>query len=256
MAAYTAIEECERSFASPCEQVGCLHASSPSCLRAECDMLNPANLFQTTSLSIKLGSPTASPSETALDFKTYSIPDPLSRCPILAASVEPGKKTGRTNFRGERERESDRYVMKKCYRPCYDEGCTFKIKITQTPILITQLRPSEQNAAYEAILSRAPIHKVPEYYMLHLSRLDNIHGDIAKVQVDYNMFVRESDDERRPMVAGWESDEIKHVEETLRAYQRAIKHRKNLEACERGIRRLSERCVEILEREELKYTCS
>ena len=219
-------------------------------------MLSPANLFQTTSLSIKLGSPTAAPSETALDFQTYSIPDPLSRCPLLAASVVPGEKTRRTKFKGDWERESDKYVMKKCYRPCYDEGCIFTIKVTQTPILITHLRPSEQNAAYEAILSRAPIHKVPEYYMLHLSRLDDIHGDIAKVQVNDNTFVRESDDERRPMVADREHDEIERVEETLRVYERTIKHRKNLEACERGIRRLLERCIGIMEREELKYTCS
>ena len=217
-------------------------------------MLNPGNLFQTTSLSIKLGSPTASPSETALDSKTYSIPDPLSRCPILTGSVAPEREVEGKSFRGG-ERESDKYVMKRCYRPCFDEGCTFKIKVTQTPILIMHLRPSEQNAAYEAILSRAPIHKVPEYYMLHLSRLEDIHGDIANAQVNDNIFVRESDDERRPMVADRGYDEIERVEETLRAYERAIKHRKNLEACERGIRRLLERCIEILEREELTYEC-
>ena len=233
-----------------------MHASSPSFLRAECDILNPENLFQTTSLSIKLDSPTASPSETALDFKTYSIPDPLSKCPILAASVAREKEAEGKNFRGDGERELDKYVMKKCYRPCYDEGCTFKIEVTQTPILITHLRPSEQNAAYEAILSRAPIHKVPEYYMLHLSRLDDIHGDIANAQVDYNTFVRESDDERRLMVADWGYDEVEDVEETLRAYERALKHRKALEACERGIRRLLERCIEILEGAELTYKCS
>ena len=256
MAASTAIEECEHSFASPCEQVGCLHASSPLFLRTECDILNPENLFQTTSLSIKLDSQTASPSETALDFKTYSIPDPLSRCPILGASVTPDIEVGGTNFRGDGERESDKYVMKKCYRPCYDEGCTFKIKVTQIPILITNLRPSEQNVAYGAILSRAPIHKVPEYYMLHLSRLEEIHGDIANAPIDYNNFVRESDDERRSTVADWENHENENVEETLKAYERAIKHRENLKACERGIKRLLERCIEILEREELKYPCS
>lgn len=77
-------------------------------------MVNPENLFQTTSLSTKLDSPTASPSEIALDFKTYSIPDSLLRCPILAASVAPGKELGRKRFRGDWERESDKYVMNKC----------------------------------------------------------------------------------------------------------------------------------------------
>ena len=251
MAAYTVIEECERKFASPCEQVGCLHASPSSFLRTESDMLNPRNLFQTTSLPIKLDSPTASPSKTALDIKTYSIPDPLTSCPLLAASVTPEKELGGESFRGDGERESDKYVMKKCYRPYYDEGCTFKIKVTQIPILITNLRPLEQNVAYGAILSRAPIHKVPEYYMLHLSRLDEIHREIANTQIDYNNFVRESDDERRTMVAIWENLENENVEETLKAYERAVKHREKLNACERGIRRLLERCIEILEREEL-----
>ena len=233
-----------------------MHASSPSFLTTESDMYNPRNLFQTTSLSKKLDSPTASPSDTALDFKTYSIPDPLSRCPILAASVAPRTEEGRKNFKGDWERESDKYVMKKCYRPCYDEGCTFKIKVAQIPILITHLRPSEQNAAYGAILSRAPIHKVPEYYMLHLSRLNDLHDGIRDMQVNYSTFVRERDDERRAMVADWEYQQSENVEETHRAYERAMKHREKLKACERGIKRLMERCVEILEREELKYKSS
>ena len=216
-------------------------------------MHNQRNLFQTTSVSTELDSPTASPSDTALDLKTYSIPDPLSRCPILAASVALETEAGKKNFKGDGEGESDKYVMKKCYRPCYDEGCKFKIEVTQIPILITHLRPSEQNAAYGAILSRAPIHKVPEYYMLHLSRLHEIHGDIANAQVDYHTFVRERDDERRPMVADREYREDEQVKETSLAYARAIKHKENLKACERGIRRLLERCIETFEGEELQY---
>ena len=92
--------------------------------------------------------------------------------------------------------------------------------------------------------------------MLHLSRLDEIHGDIENAPADYNTFVRERDDERRAMAADREHDEVERREETLKAYERAIKHRKNLEACERGIRRLLERCIEILEREELEDKCS
>lgn len=36
------------------------------------------------------------------------------------------------------------------------------------------------------------------------------------------------------MVADWEDDEIENVEETLRAYQRAIRHGEDLNACEKG----------------------
>lgn len=243
MASCTAIEECEQSFTSPCSQVGCLHSSA-----REYDKRDQGSARNASLSTLDLT--TAFFSDPVPDLQAYQVPDPVSRCPA-AGSLAPGRSARLFKGGGKHwEQEPDKYVMKKCYRPGFDNDSQFKVFISETPILIAHLRPSEQNVAYDAILSGAPAHEIPSYYFLHLSRLANIRQAIASRTTSCQ---EEIDNLRRASVAERSTESLKtecvdgeKVDEAFRAYKRAFKEKQKVKACERGVMRLLERCEDIL----------
>lgn len=141
--------------------------------------------------------------------------------------------------------------MMKSHLPTYDKNSNFKIITTEKPILITDLRPSEQIIAYDAILFRAPAGKIPEYYTLHLSRLVVIQEAIASEEKSIEELSAELAEWRKKEVGIMtELSERKRAEEAFRALQRAFRRRARFRAWERGWVRLVERCEKILELEE------
>lgn len=236
MAAYTAIEECERSFTSSCSQVGCLHAEHY--MRGRAATRDPI---------LSTLDPTPASSS---DSDPHSVPAPVSK-PQPGSSREREGHAGHLNGRDKPwEREPDKYVVMKCYRPGYDENSKFKVVVFETPVLITHLRLSEQNAAYEALLARAPAHKIPEYYNLQLSRLLDIREAIKSMTATYE---RGRDRERRADVVKSSTEslaaeciESEKAPDSFRAYVKALKSREKLKARlkanERGVVRLLEMC--------------
>ncbi len=247
MASGIAIEECESSFTSPCLQAGCLHLSAST-----------DGIASDTSL-ITLDPTTASSSfnELAPDLKPYHVLDlnPASTNPPAAPPPETstqhlhnGDGGGGNDTLGDQGPE--KYVTIKCHRPYYDSNSHFQISVSESRIPITRLRPCEQNVAYEAILSRAPAHMVPEYYALHLSRLDEMRAAIAEASA--------RNERQGARIWGWrvrtermgpwaQSSEWERVEEAMRDYEGAVRAGGKLSACERGVERLLERCEGLLE---------
>lgn len=141
--------------------------------------------------------------------------------------------------------------MMKHYRPGYDSHeKRFKVFVTETPVLITHLRPAEQIAACEALVSKAPANKIQDCYVLLLATLKSVHENIAlsetKVYVDARgkeLMAESEEESAEPWSEGRKKDEA------FWAYKKAVDERKMWMACERAVRRLLGRCEE-LEKEE------
>ncbi|CAD6591270.1 MAG: hypothetical protein ASARMPREDX12_005055 [Alectoria sarmentosa] len=240
MAAYTVIEECERSFTSPCSQVGCLHPEHY--MRGRAATRDPI---------LSTLDPTPASSS---DSDPHSVTAPVSN-PQPGSSREREGHAGHLNGRDNKpwEREPDKYVMMRCYRPGYDERSNFKVVVFETPVLITHLRLSEQNAAYEALLARASAHEIPEYYNLQLSRLLDIREAIKSMTATDE---RGRDGECRADVVKSSTEllaaecvESEEAADSFRAYAKALKGREKLKARLKANKRWVVRLLRMCERE-------
>ncbi|CAF9911388.1 MAG: hypothetical protein ALECFALPRED_007310 [Alectoria fallacina] len=187
------------------------------------------------------------------DSDPHSVPSPVSK-PQPGSPRKRERHAGHLNGRDKPwEREPDKYVMMRCYRPGYDENSKFKVVVFETPVLITHLRLSEQNAAYEALLARAPAHKIPEYYNLQLSRLFDIREAIKSMTAIYQ---RGRDRERGADVVKSSTEllaaeciESEEAADSFRAYVKALKSREKLKARLKANERWVVRLLGICERE-------
>ena len=224
------------SFSSPCLQVGCLHDDEPS--------------------TVMTGHTEREQGRTG---PSAFLPDP-------AQSIKPrSERSVGTRLR----KKSDKHVPMRCYRPGRGgEDAKFKVLVSDTPVLITNLRPTEQNIAYETVLANAPADKINEYYSLHLLRLKGIREAIVAREVVMERFqtcyirhhvgingVREAivakgmarygEDLRADVEEGggmdWRSEEDR-VREGFLAFRRAMREMKKLRACERAVARLLVKC--------------
>lgn len=238
MASSNVIEECEHSFSSPCSQVGCLHKETLSMKDAEQENMEPSAFLPDLAHSI----------------------EPHSESSAGARVPEPGS--------GE-YRELDKYVPMKRYRPGKGEGSRFKVLVSETPVLITDLRLAEQNIAYETIFDNLPADKVNEFYQMHLQRLKDIREAIVASEavmqrfqwcfVRHNLRVngvrkgivdkglarfKEGMDIRAGVEeeGGVEDSEHRKVWEGFLAFRRALRESKKLQACERAVARLLVKC--------------
>lgn len=190
-----------------------------------------------------------------------SVQDPVSKAQ-LGASLNRERHARHLSCGSGKpwEREPDKYVMEKCFRPGYDENSRFKVVVSETPVLITHLRLCEQNVAYEALLAKAPMQKVTEYYTLHLSRLAAIREALAS---DTVVSMRGAESACRDNIAEGSSEpeetekiyeakriQREKVESAFRAYKEAIKRRERLKANERGVVRLLVMCERMMGGEE------
>lgn len=244
MASSTAIEGCEHSFSSPCLQVSCLH-DAPSTKTTEPD--------EREQESIDVSS---------LNRTTASLPDPLVIMkPCSEANASTRFQQGGSG-RTIDNREPDKYVLMRCYRPGDRGDSRFKVFVSETPVLITDLRPLEQNIAYGRLLENARGNKINEYYGLHLLRLMRFRESIVvseiamdelrKYHVQHLKRLRrlriarlggkEATDGGSEEEGGLSHSENERVEQGFWAYQRALKERERLRALERGVKRLLVRC--------------
>lgn len=242
MALFTALEECEHSSSSPCLQVGCQHQESSS---------------------VKAGH--SKPEQGNTEPSAF-LPDPVQ---IFKLHSERSSGVRLPKTGSGKSRESDKYVPMKWYRPGSGEESKFKSLVSETPVLITDLRLAEQNIAYDTILENLPADKIQEYYDLHLQCLKGIReaivdseavmqrfqlcfvrhrlhvNGVRKAIVDKGMArFRESMDMKAEIEAGGgeEGKEEQRVWEGFLAFRRAIKERKKLQTCERAVARLLVRC--------------
>ncbi len=213
MASALAIEECTHIFSSPCENLFCLHAESSTLTAAEA-MLD-------------------------------SVPDALSRRPKGMTYLRLMKCSD-----GEARHivEWDKYVMTTQFHISRDKNGEVRASVSDEPVLISDLRPAEQNAAYGALLARAPeAKKVREYHRLHVRRLDGIRDEIilseGEKQRCHGVFMRECKERklgRREMDVGGE-----RVERACVDWKMAEKEVERWRARERAVMRLVERCEEL-----------
>lgn len=88
------------------------------------------------------------------------------------------------------DRDLDKYaLMKHIHHTGCDGDSDFKVVMSEIPVLITDLRPLEQNIAYEAIIARAPKRKFAAFYALQLSRLYEIREAVTVETVGINRIV-------------------------------------------------------------------
>ena len=144
--------------------------------------------------------------------------------------------------------EWDKYVMTTQFQISRDKNGEVKAFVSDEPVLISDLRPAEQNAAYGALLARAPgAKKVREYHRLHVRRLDGIRDEIILSVGEelrcHGVFMRECKGRklgRRETDVGGE-----RVERACVEWKMAEKEVERWRARERAVMRLVERCEEL-----------
>ena len=141
---------------------------------------------------------------------------------------------------------SDKCVMMKCYRPGSNEVSRYQVVVSGEPVLISELRFVEQHVAYDTLLAEAPAGEIQEHYRLHLARLKGIRKDIAASGVavnklqgykcGYYLYLHNALDNAKSQ------SEVQRLKEGSLAYEKAVKKRDKLRACERAVARLLVRC--------------
>lgn len=181
--------------------------------------------------------------------------DRRARDPAPAASTTPKERKARdltdSNTDGDgqgsdipQHLDLKNYVLQKHYHPTYDTHNHFHVVTTETLVLVSHLRPAEQNVTYESLIAQAPKHKVKEYYELHLARLKAIREEIGKHDAVLRGLLKEWKSEAAALKGGWvKSGRAKTVG---RIYKTMIKEGGKLRAWERGVGRLVGRCEEIV----------
>ena len=220
MDASTAVEECEDSLSLLCSQGSSPQdAASTSTTKDDEDEQENANL-------------------------SAFIPDPTV---IMELGPEQqSASNGPPESGSGRAWGSDKCVMMKCYRPGPNEVSRYQVVVSKEPVLISELRFAEQHVAYETLLAKARAGEIQEHYRLHLARLKGIRKVIAasgvavnKFQGDhleYYMYLHGALDNAKSQ------SEVQRLKEGSLAYEKAVKKRDKLRACERAVARLLVRC--------------
>lgn len=167
------------------------------------------------------------------------------------------------------------------YRPGKGEESRSKVLVSETPVLIKDLRPGEQNIAYETVFKLLPADRIREFYDIQLQRLKGIReaivaseevmktfelcyvrhklhvNGVQKATIDKAIArLRESRDERaeteeRGGEEGTEGEEGEEGEEEQRAWEGylafkgAVRERNRWQACKRAVARLLVMCEDV-----------
>ena len=182
------------------------------------------------------------------DVETASLlvlPDPVRR---LRLHADPDRFSLHPTDRLPINGESDELVTMKEIRGGFDKNDKFNIVISESRVPITNLRPVEQNIAYEALLAKAPEEELGEYYTLHLSRLQSLRAEIGTlipaVKATASMKKR-CEEQARQILDSHFTREL--ATQAGQNYKKVVKQIEKLRALERDGMRLLTRCNYFLQ---------
>lgn len=236
------IKDCNHYFSSSCPRVGCLSASPPEMTTTEFGQRLRQGRINTSKRQPTKKGPN--------HIKTYSTPD---LHPIRPAAVLEGSANAESSSDGRpllNMPDADKYVMVKHRHMSYDQNYRVRVSMTETPVLITDLRPVEQNIAYEYLLENASGEKVEEYYCLHGDRLRAMQDEILTCGREIRGLMVMSEVLGRREQGG-SRNMMRQREREKRVYERYMKmdeKRRMLVSCERGVKRLLLKCQALLDK--------